>query len=161
MMRTSIAGRILSMVLVVATAGCGSSSTPTTPTPTTTNAITAIMDGVAYNSGSITAEIISGALTMSSLNVADTAQLRFFTAARVGTETIGRSSTTGIGYATVNAGLVTAVWAATPTLGSGTLTITTLTATGATGTFAFTASPLSGSATGSKVVTNGTFNVTF
>jgi hypothetical protein len=48
--------------------------------------------------------------------------------------------------------------------GSGTLTIATLTAAGATGTFAFTAVPPQAGgagATGTKVVTNGTFNVTF
>jgi hypothetical protein len=44
--------------------------------------------------------------------------------------------------------------------GTGTLTITQLSATGVAGTFSFTAVPLAG-ATGDKAVTAGAFNVTF
>ena len=40
-------------------------------------------------------------------------------------------------------------------------TVTSLTSTGATGIFAFNALPLTSNALGTKVVTNGTFNVTF
>lgn len=48
--------------------------------------------------------------------------------------------------------------------GSATVTLTTLTATGATGTFSCTLTPgagVGGTPTGTKVVTNGAFNVTF
>ncbi len=46
--------------------------------------------------------------------------------------------------------------------GSGTVTIVTLSATGATGTFSFTAPPVAGTgATGDKIVSAGAFNVTF
>jgi hypothetical protein len=42
------------------------------------------------------------------------------------------------------------------------VTLAAISATGASGTFSFTAVPLPGSATtGNKVVTNGVFNVTF
>ena len=44
---------------------------------------------------------------------------------------------------------------------SGTITLTTLTTTGASGTFSFNLLPLGAPATGTKVVTNGVFNVTF
>jgi hypothetical protein len=46
--------------------------------------------------------------------------------------------------------------------GTGTLVISSFTATGASGTFSFVAAATSSTgATGTKTVTNGTFNVTF
>ncbi len=51
--------------------------------------------------------------------------------------------------------------AAFGTGGSGTITVTTLTATRVSGTFSFVAPALSGGATGSKTVTNGSFDVEF
>ena len=53
-------------------------------------------------------------------------------------------------------------WQAAGTRGSGTLNITSINATGASGTFSFTleAVPGTGSA-GNRSVTNGSFNVTF
>jgi len=53
-------------------------------------------------------------------------------------------------------------WTAQPQLGSGTVTITTLTDRSITGTFSFTLVALSGTgATGSVAITNGNFSVTF
>jgi hypothetical protein len=51
--------------------------------------------------------------------------------------------------------------AAFGTGGSGTISVTTLTATRVTGTFSFTAPALTGGATGNKTVTNGTFDIEF
>lgn len=53
-------------------------------------------------------------------------------------------------------------WQAAGSVGSGTITITAISATGAKGTFQFTAAPVAGTgATGNKVVTEGVFDVTF
>lgn len=53
-------------------------------------------------------------------------------------------------------------WRAEPQFGSGTITVQTLTSTTASGSFAFTLLPVTESgATGSRVVTNGSFNVRF
>jgi FRG domain len=53
-------------------------------------------------------------------------------------------------------------WVADPFEGSGTVTLTRVTSTAATGTFLLTLVPLAGTgASGNKVVTNGVFNVTF
>jgi hypothetical protein len=54
-------------------------------------------------------------------------------------------------------------WTASPVAAgsSGTVTVTSVSATGARGTFSMTMVPLSGGATGNKVVTNGAFDVTF
>jgi hypothetical protein len=52
-------------------------------------------------------------------------------------------------------------WYAAGTIGSGSVTFTTLTATQASGTFVFTIPANSGGASGNKLVTDGVFNVTF
>jgi hypothetical protein len=52
-------------------------------------------------------------------------------------------------------------WASLAAGSNGTVTLTTLTSTGARGTFSFNLLPLAAPATGTKVVTNGVFNVTF
>jgi hypothetical protein len=55
-----------------------------------------------------------------------------------------------------------ATWQASLVGGSGSVTITSLTSTGASGTFSFSLVPIPGtSASGNKTVTDGTFNVTF
>lgn len=74
-----------------------------------------------------------------------------------GTYTIGSS----IGFnASVSQG--SAMWVANAQQGSGTLTVTTRTPNRVAGTFSFTMSPPPGSsATGTKQVTNGQFDVTW
>ena len=55
----------------------------------------------------------------------------------------------------------TMIWFAGIGVGSGSITVSSISAVGAVGTFAFVAEPSMGGATGTRVVTNGTFNVTF
>ena len=52
-------------------------------------------------------------------------------------------------------------WAATLAQGSGTITVNTITSTGASGTFSFTLAPVNQSSLGNRTVTDGVFNVTF
>ncbi len=53
-------------------------------------------------------------------------------------------------------------WSASSAVGSGSITLTTFTANSASGTFFFTAEPVATTgATGTKVVTEGVFDVTF
>ena len=52
-------------------------------------------------------------------------------------------------------------WNANFTFGSGTITLSTLTATAASGTFSFNLVHISTPSTGTRVITNGVFNVTF
>src|SRR5690606_14668206 len=54
-----------------------------------------------------------------------------------------------------------AQWHAAAGQGSGTITVPTLTAERIAGTFEFTAEPAGGGATGTRVVTQGTFDVEF
>jgi hypothetical protein len=60
------------------------------------------------------------------------------------------STLAGVGWA----------WKVSPVAGSGTINLATLTAKAASGTFSFTAPANANGATGTKVVTNGAFNVT-
>jgi hypothetical protein len=84
--------------------------------------------------------------------------LAFAATRGVGTTSVGVLSPTNA-LLTVGAGVL---WGAALNNGSGTLTIATLTANNAQGTFSFTLTPQAGnSATTNKVVTNGTFNVNF
>jgi len=74
-----------------------------------------------------------------------------------GTFTVGAASPTNFSVSTGAAS-----WQAAVTVGSGTLTVTSISAVGAEGTFQFTAGPLAGTgATANKVVTQGVFDVTF
>lgn len=55
-----------------------------------------------------------------------------------------------------------ATWMSNSTGGTGTITLTTLSQVQAIGSFTFTAAPLAGTtATGTKAITDGTFNVLF
>lgn len=59
-------------------------------------------------------------------------------------------------------GLPGASWSASPGTGTGSVTITSISTTGASGTFAFEATPDANTgATGTKSITNGRFDVTF
>lgn len=67
-------------------------------------------------------------------------------------------------FAGLNARLIvgnTATWQSAPLTGTGTLTITALSATAAKGKFEFTLIAASGGATGQKVVTSGTFDLKY
>jgi hypothetical protein len=84
--------------------------------------------------------------------------------AAVGTYSLGpaTSGPLNVSTASLQNTSAAAMWEAGAFTGSGAITLSTLTATGATGTFSFNLVPLSGTtATGTKVVTNGVFNVRF
>ena len=55
----------------------------------------------------------------------------------------------------------TGSWAANLLQGSGTVTITSFTTTAVSGTFSFVVMPASGTASGARNVTNGTFTINF
>ena len=83
--------------------------------------------------------------------------------AAVGTYQLG-PLTIPNGYLHQNNATSSVGWDTLVTGASGTVTLTTLTATGATGTFSLTLPPdggVGGTPTGTKMITNGVFNVTF
>jgi hypothetical protein len=78
--------------------------------------------------------------------------------------TVGTYSLTSI--STANAQVIVpntfSSWTAGPLGGSGTIKVDTVTFNSVSGTFSFTGAPLTGtSASGNKIVTNGTFSVTY
>jgi hypothetical protein len=151
---------------------CGGS--PTSPGTTTTTgpivtahgSMSATVNGVAWNATTVSATNIPGSVGFLEVVGIDLAlQAVGFTLGpgqAPGTWPMIGTSPAAIG--SVNTGPVgsTQSWTAGPGLGSGTIVIATLTATGASGTFSFTAPALAFTgATGTKTVTNGVFNVTF
>jgi hypothetical protein len=173
--------RILSVCCVFALfTACGGSNT--SPTQTTTTKVATCSGG---NKGSVVARINGAAWTATCVTTASYTSNIFSLGATDGVQTIGLGlSFVGFGDYTMTPidpknppqslmlanGLVNLLptsaqsWTAnsgTPD-SSGTLTLTGISATGATGTFSFTAVATSGTgAAGTKVVTNGGFNVTF
>jgi hypothetical protein len=76
-----------------------------------------------------------------------------------GTITLGSGQLSIATVATVSTTPQT--WLTSSTGGSGSVVITSLSSTGAAGTFSFTGVAAGGGATGTKAVTSGQFNVTF
>ena len=76
-----------------------------------------------------------------------------------GTITLGSGQLSIATVATVSTSPQT--WLTSATGGTGSVVITSLSSTGASGTFSFTGVAAGGGATGTKAVTSGQFNVTF
>jgi hypothetical protein len=76
-----------------------------------------------------------------------------------GTYTVGQVNPTNSNFVVGNSN--NGGWAASPTGGSGSITITAITANHITGTFTFDAAPTTGSASGTLQVRNGKFDLSF
>ena len=158
--------------LLVALAGCESDTTGTSGGGTgpssggSSSAMSARIDGQSWGAASnaISASNITGVITIVGAEAAG-ATSRAITLTVVA-NTIG---TYPIGAPPINAPATNAFlsagsaqWAADTSRGSGFITLQTLTASGATGVFQFTAAPIVGTtASGDRVVTDGAFNVRF
>jgi Family of unknown function (DUF6252) len=139
----------------LALTACGGSDS-TGPGPAS-NTMTAQVDGAAWTAATRGATYVNGVLTITGTNAA---QLLV---------TIGVSNVTGPGTFSLAGGNQNgalgnvingaAIWASSLAGGSGTITVTSLTATAVTGTFSFTAVPATASATGTRQVTSGQFNL--
>lgn len=175
---TAVTGfrRTLCVATIVATAACGGSkSNDPSPIPGLSSTMTAKINGTQFTS-IVTIGLRTPATTglpNGTVGVTGTSKFTLpytlLSVAVPGVVGTYQLSTSG-GPVPQNAAvedLVTAtsgaVWNAGGALGgNGTITLSTLTATGASGEFSFTAVPLGTSgATGNKVVTEGKFNVTF
>jgi len=142
------------LVAALALSGCGSD--PTAP-PLTNGSITAQIDGGSFTATTIAATYQSGIMGLAGTD----AQGRSIgIGAQIpgpGTYTVGVTSP-----ANFSVTIGSAAWQAAITLGSGSVTVTSISAAGAKGTFQFTAAPLPNTtATGTKAVTAGTFDVKF
>jgi hypothetical protein len=119
------------------------------------------VDGTATTASAVTGSFTNGILSISGTDSARSTILSFAltpTPTGTGTYTLGPLSAAN---ALILIGNPAQSWQAAVGIGSGTITITTLTATTAAGTFSFSLAAVSGSgATGTKSITEGTFNVT-
>ena len=161
--------RALLVALLLVSAGCGGNSNPNNPSGSggsgssgtaSHGTLTAVVDGVAYSGTVNAASNTNGILTVTSNTTDRTRSVNFATAAATGTTSITGSSTS-MQVLTTNGTTVTGTWIAVTGLGTGTITINALSSAGASGTFSFNAPPVGAGATGTKVVTNGVFSVTF
>jgi hypothetical protein len=151
-------GRVMGFVLVAA---CGSGDDGTDPLATLPQgSVSARIDGSSWSANSALTASYSGTfLAFSGVDASLTGiAIAIGPISAPGTFAIGPSQPTNA-VLTMAGGLT---WHARTTSGSGSVTVTSLTATGATGTFSFTAPSVGTTgATGTKVVTNGAFDVTF
>ena len=127
--------------------------------------LTAVIDGVPYTGVINSATNANGTLRIASNSADLTRSVAFAAPAAVGTVTVFLGSAISFNVITTTGSTVIGSWAAAGQFGSGTLTITSLTSSGASGTFSFSAPPApagsGGQATGTKVVTNGIFTARF
>ena len=152
--------RFLTAVLVIGLTACSGDDDPTGPGDIipTNGTMSATIDGNTWTAIQIAGVNNGGVVAISGSDATLLAVGFAFVGQAAGTYTIGPASA-------ANASVIdnlTTTWTANSFQGSGTITVSTLTATGASGTFSYTA-PLT-STTGTpatRVVTNGTFNVTF
>ena len=157
-----------SVLVVVAAAtlaacGGGSDGGPASPNPnqnTSKSTMSARIDGVQWTATNVGVSARNGALIVAGGNTAGVG-IGFAASMIQGTG----AQTFGPGIVSAANGSVTAgtmSWSASKFQGSGTVTLTTLTANRATGTFSFTAPALTAGSTPSpRVVTAGQFDVTF
>ena len=159
------------IALAVMAGACGGSSTSpsapstgsSTPAPTTSGpSLSFRMDGNLVTATSVTAAFVNGIFTLGggvpASNVTFSLGLTP-TTTQTGTYSLGPLSATN---ALLLVGNPTQSWNGGVGIGSGSVTITTFTSTSASGTFALNLAPVPGTGSaGTKVITEGSFNVTF
>lgn len=165
----ALAAVVLAALLVACGGGGGSSPSPTAPTtpsgpqsPAANGSMTFKVDGAGRSATSIVASFANGIMSVAGTDTSNATTLSFAiapTAAGTGTYTLGPASAAN---AQILIGNPAASWQAAVGIGSGTITINSFTSTGASGTFSFSLAAVAGSgASGTKSITEGTFNVTF
>ena len=119
--------------------------------------LTASIDGSAFTATTVTGTYASNVLAFSGLGGSGTQIL-----ISIPNVTTTGTFDVGIGQAGVAQVVVgTQVWTTALTGGTGSVVITALSSSQASGTFTFTAPASTGGATGTKVVTSGTFTIEF
>lgn len=142
---------------LVISAACGG-STSTSPTNTKTNpprSMSATVDGTAWTATTVGGSVTNGIAILVGGNATQSVGISFVPT--VGTQTM---TPTGIVIGQVTIGAQ--AWQTTGAAGSsGSVTVTSASATRVVGTFSFTAPPLGGGSAAARQVTAGVFDVTF
>jgi hypothetical protein len=150
----------------------GTATTTTTPPPSTPGAsprgsMSATIDGTRWDAVIISAAAISGGvLRVGGQDSKTTPFVALGVAVPPGVGTYTVSAATGATVAgsldqTSTTAPTLLQWNANFTFGSGTITLSSLTATAASGTFSFNLVHIATASTGTRVITNGVFNITF
>jgi len=158
-MRTTRLHGLAALLLALALTACGKDATEPSVPGNGDARMSARIDGQAWSASLALAAGGSQAGAVIAVSGSDQAQRTIafaFINAGTGTYEIEPGAATN---AVLSEG--SAQWQAAPGQGTGTITITTLNAERIAGTFEFTAEPGSGGATGTRVVTQGTFDVEF
>jgi hypothetical protein len=153
------------MLLVAFAAACGDSG-PTEPAGNGKGSITATVDGSAWNGSAIAiATRSTGFIAVGGTAGSQTNITFAFPSDGTGSYTIPNAVGMNFVYSEFSTGRVWQALAMGPTaggIGTGTVTVTALTAERVAGTFAFTAPAAANSgATGSRTITNGVFDIRF
>lgn len=144
----------------------GPTATPaTTNTPPVNGSMSANIDGAQWTANTVvtlkspaTLGLPSGSLSVTGSSTSPSLIMGFAVPAAAGTYTIGSAGAQNAGFQDSSGG----AWTANEFKGSGTITVSSFTSTSASGTFAFNLPSLvNTTATGTKVITQGVFNVTF
>lgn len=153
-MRYAIA---FAVVLVLCAGAIGCTDTPTGPL--VNGSLRATFDGSTWSASFVAATYSSGLLALGGTDgLGKAISLGLVTDKGLGTYAVADTAQTFATLALPGG----ASWSAVGSLGSGSITLATLTPTGASGTFSFTGDANAGTgATGVKTITNGSFNVTF
>lgn len=158
MRHTSIT--VLSTALLIAACSSGGKSSPTSPNTTTNTgrSMSASIDGTAWSTTIVGANPGAGYIIIAGASVGGqtTVGLTIVTSG-TGTQTIGPGSLTA-GSVLIGSQM----WQANTSMGSGSVTLTTVTSNRVAGTFTFTAKGLGISVVPpTRVVTSGRFDVTY
>ena len=162
MWRPNVA-RIASVAFVLGAIGCGGDGGSTGPGPGGTSRYSARIDGTAWASNAGVeqfgvASVLPGHFTLTGTQLGAngiTLVLTLYNVGTTGTYPLGVGLSVPGGSALISS--VAGGWKTVGSGADGTITITTLTASRMEGTFNFTAVAFSGSATGTKTVTDGSF----
>jgi hypothetical protein len=152
------ATRLLTISILSSAIACGGSTT-ITGTDNTPAPLSATIDGAAWSSHLPSASYTNNLVVVAGVDNAITTTVTFgFGATAPGTYAVG--------FGNPNAGTGIIVkggksWGTSLQGGTGSVTLTTLTTHHLVGTFTFNAVPAGGGATGTSVVTNGKFDITF
>jgi hypothetical protein len=158
------------VVILLASSGCGGDDDPASPSiggssGLSNGSMSARIDGTSWNANSsISPSYEGGILAVGGEDTGRQTVAFGVTAAGPGTYGTASGHIVIFSLVTVAPGAQAAMWTARPDLAgtNGTVTITSLSNTGASGTFSFVATAIAGTpAAGTKTVTDGVFNVRF
>ncbi len=154
--------RALSSMVLLSALGCGGSSTgpdSNTGSNSCSTPLSATVNGVAWCSPLPQVTTQHSIVSFAGFDIGITSSIAMaFAATGPGTYSLAFGNSTG-GFATYVRG--GQGWTSGLTGGTGSVTVTTLTANHIVGTFVFDAVASNGGATGTVHVTNGQFNITF